>query len=281
MPKRTSSPRPPRSRRPAGDRLRPSLKKRFGQHHLRSGDACRPLIDFLEPRGLRAVEIGPGGGVLTRELVDAGARVWALEVDIERAFHLRFSMGDAPDLDLLHLDALDFPWARLPAGTVITGNLPFNVGTKLIDHTLDAATLDPGRIPRLAYMVQKEVGERIVAGVGDAAYGAFSVLARARADVSYLGTVPARAFRPPPKVDAAFVGLRSKPPICGPARLADFRRLVFAAFSKRRKMLRGVLGGVYGRDSITAAFEGTGIDPTARAENLSASDFLHLLDALQ
>ncbi|MEM1181749.1 MAG: 16S rRNA (adenine(1518)-N(6)/adenine(1519)-N(6))-dimethyltransferase RsmA [Acidobacteriota bacterium] len=270
---RPSSPGRPRKPRPD----RPILKKRFGQHHLRSGASCRPLLDFLKPRGVRVVEIGPGGGVLTRELVDAGASVWAVEVDIDWAFHLK---RNQPDLAVLHLDALHFPWRSVPPGTFITGNLPFNVGTKLIDHTLEAATLEPARIPKLGYMVQKEVGERLVADVGDAAYGAFSVLARARADVSYLGTVPARAFRPPPKVDAAFVGLRAKPPICGPSRLDAYRRLVFAAFSKRRKMLRGVLGGAYGKAIIDRALDRAEIDPTRRAENLSAADFLRLLDAM-
>lgn len=256
---------------------KPSLKKRFGQHHLLSGASCSPLLDFLEPQGQRVVEIGPGGGVLTRELVDAGAEVYALEVDVEWSFHLK---REIPDLQVLHLDALNFPWARLPEGTAITGNLPFNIGTKLLDLTLEAAAREPGRIPKLAYMVQKEVAERIVARPGDSAYGAFSVLAHARADVSYLGTVPARAFRPPPKVDAGFVGLVPKSPLCGPDRLDRYRQLVFLAFSKRRKMLRGVLASIYGRETIDTAFAATAIDPKTRAENLTAVDFLVLLNAL-
>ena len=168
----------------------------------------------------------------------------------------------------------------LPAPALVTGNLPFNVGTRLIDDALEAASLEPERLPRLAFMVQKEVAERLVAKPGVKAYGALSVLVQCRARTSYLGTVPARAFRPPPKVDAGFVGLEPKPPACGPGRLEDLRALVHLAFSTRRKMLRGVLAKRWPREQVEAALSDIGAEATARAENLGADDFVRLLHAL-
>lgn len=261
--------------------VRPALKKRFGQHHLRSAASCRPLLDFLRPEGHLALEIGPGGGVLTRELATSGARVWALELDLEWAVHLKRNVGAAGSrIEVVLADAVGFPWSRLPAPALITGNLPFNVGTRLVDDTLEAACLEPERLPRLAFMVQKEVAERLVARPGGKAYGALSVLVQCRARPSYLGTVPARAFRPPPKVDAGFVGFRPQAPACGAERLRDFRALVHSAFSSRRKMLRGLLAKRWGRERVEAALEHVGIPPTARAEELDANDFVRLLRAL-
>ena len=168
----------------------PRLKKRYGQHHLRHSGLCRPLIDFLRPRGARVVEIGPGGGVLTGELTRAGARVWAWEVDPDWAFRLR--PGDAA-LATVVGDALEIPWSRLAAGTLVAGNLPYAIATRLIQDLLAA----PG-LPRAAFLVQAEVGSRLTAGPGDGDYGALSVLVRARAEARHLGRVRRASFRPPP-----------------------------------------------------------------------------------
>ncbi len=185
----------------------PFLKKNLGQHHLRDGALCRPLVDYLAPRGRRVLEIGPGGGVLTAELLAAGARLIACEIDLEWAFELRrrfagrhFAGGRVATVAL---DALDLDWRRLPSPTLVAGNLPFNVATRLIAGLLPCSET----VPRAAFMVQKEVAERLAAGPGEAAYGALSVLASAQAEIRLLGTVRPGSFRPPPKVSAAFVRL--------------------------------------------------------------------------
>lgn len=275
---------------------RPTYKKKHGQHHLRSGELCRPLLDFLRPEpGLRIVEIGPGGGVLTRELVAAGSRVLALELDLEWAFHLGqkshhwpaarstdpVGAGDdrASRLRILGVDALRFPWDRLrqlPGPTLLTGNLPFNVGTPLVDETLEVATWDPEALPRLGYMVQKEVADRLVAEPGDGAYGALSVLVAARAHTRLLGTLAPGAFKPPPRVSAAFVGLLPRRPPVAAEDWPDFRRLVFLAFAQRRKTLANSLGSEWGKPRARAVLERAGIDPRSRAEALALGDFLTL-----
>jgi len=163
--------------------LQPALKKALGQHHLVDGRLCQPLLSFLRPAGERVLEVGPGGGVLTEELLRAGARVWAWELDPEWAFALR----PAPALGVVVGDAMTIPWDRLPAPTLATGNLPYAISTALIARILR----HPGRVPRSAFLVQKEVGDRLVAGPGDPDYGALSVLVAARAEARLLGRVKA------------------------------------------------------------------------------------------
>jgi len=140
----------------------------------------------------------------------------------------------------------------------------------------------PDRVPRGAFLVQKEVADRLSAGPGDPEYGALSVLVRARAEVALLGRVKAGSFRPPPKVDGAFVGLQAvTPPLPaeGPAGMAAFEATVKAAFARRRKTLRNALGAAWGRAAAEAALAAAGIDAGARAEELAVADFVRLTEA--
>lgn len=247
----------------------PTLKKPYGQHHLRHGELCRPLIEYLAPAGERVVEIGPGGGVLTRELLSAQARVVACEVDLEWACYLQQRL---PAVRTVALDALDLDWRRLPEPTLAAGNLPFQIATRLIEKMLTEAT----SVPRAAFMVQKEVAERLVAGPGEAAYGSLSVLISALATASYLGTVAPGSFRPPPKVTAAFVGFDLRPPIIPAEEISAFSRLVQLAFGQRRKTLRNALAAGWGRPLTGRILEEVGLDQRCRAESLALETFVEL-----
>ncbi len=257
----------------------PRRKKALGQHHLADPRICGPLVAYLQPAGERVLEIGPGGGVLTRELARRGARVWAWELDPDWAFALRGPLADrgaapgGPAPALVVGDALEIPWGRLPAPTLVTGNLPYNVATALISRLLR----HPERIPRAAFLVQKEVAERLTAGPGEAGYGALSVLVAARADARLLGRVKAGSFRPPPKVDGAFVGFALRPPPLAPADMAALEATVHLAFARRRKTLRNSLGAGWGRAGAERALAAAGIAPGARAEELALADFLRLV----
>lgn len=252
---------------------RPAYLKKFGQHHLVSGDLCRPLLEFLEPAGRAVVEIGPGAGVLTAELARVGAQVLALEVDVAWAFSLQ--RRALSGVSVVVCDATRFLWSTLTEPTLATGNLPFNVATALIDRWLNAAIALPSRLPRAAFMVQKEVGQRLRARPGDEAYGALSVLTAARAQVEWLGMVAPGSFRPPPKVAGAFLGFvpHLEPVVDDFARL---RRLVHLAFGQRRKTLRRALANGFPRTEIEAACVAAGIRPEKRAEELALGDFLAL-----
>jgi 16S rRNA (adenine1518-N6/adenine1519-N6)-dimethyltransferase len=252
----------------------PSLKKRYGQHHLTDGALCRPLLDFLRAGGERVLEIGPGGGALTAELLRAGARVVACEVDPEWAFALRRRFA-APSLRIVVADALAIDYRRLPAPTLVAGNLPFNVATPIIEALL----AHPEVVPRAAFMVQKEVAERLVARPGESAYGSLTVLTRAQAEARYLGTVRAGSFRPPPKVSAGFVGLELKEPPLEASEMEGFRRLVRLAFARRRKTLRNSLASGLGRETADALVGALGLDANRRAETMSLGDFVELYRA--
>ncbi len=252
----------------------PLLKKKLGQHHLRDGALCRPLVDYLAPGGQRVLEIGPGGGVLTAELLAAGGRVTACEIDLEWAFELRRRLAGR-GLRLVALDALAVDWRRLRRPTLVCGNLPFNVATRLIAGLLPHFE----NVPRAAFLVQQEVAQRLAAGPGEAAYGSLSVLAAAQAEIRLLGTVRPGSFRPPPKVHAAFVGLELKsPPVAAP-QMPGFERLVRLAFALRRKTLRNSLASGLGRERAAALLDAAGLDGRCRAQELDLATFVELFRA--
>jgi 16S rRNA (adenine1518-N6/adenine1519-N6)-dimethyltransferase len=256
---------------------RPRLKKALGQHHLLAGALCRPLIDFLEPNGQRVVEVGPGGGVLTAELLAAGAaRVLAWEVDLEWATELRRLAGGAGStawpLAIVVEDALDLPWGRLPPPTLAAGNLPYNIATALL-----AALLPHHRqVPRAAFLVQREVADRLLAGPGDPAYGSFSVLVAAHSRAVPLGRVRRGSFRPPPKVEGAYVGFELHPPPLPDEEMPSFLATVRLAFAQRRKTLRNALAAGWGKERAAAALTALSLPEHARAERLGLPELLAL-----
>ncbi len=261
----------------------PRLDKALGQHHLVSGSLCRPLIEFLQPGGQRVVEVGPGGGVLTAELLAAGARVLAWEVDLAWAAELRrrwrgwgsaspAGRGSGGPPAIVVEDALDLPWGRLPASTLVAGNLPYNIATALLGALLPHHV----QVPRAAFLVQREVAERLLAGPGDPAYGSFSVLVAAHARAVPLGRVRRGSFRPPPKVEGAYVGFELRPPPLPEAEMPAFLATVRLAFGQRRKTLRNALAAGWGRERAAAVLAALGLLGDARAERLGLPELLAL-----
>lgn len=261
----------------------PHLKKRFGQHHLVNPGVCRPLLDFLSPlEGVRVVEVGPGGGLLTAELLRAGARVWGVELDSDWAFALPAELrkrgvapAEASRLQPLVMDALELPWERLPAPTLVAGNLPYNVGTAILTAVLPAHRV----VPRAGFLLQKEVAERLTATPGSRAYGSLTVFTATFAAAHVLGRVRPGSFRPPPKVDSAFVGLTLREPLLPQSELPGFFALVREGFGQKRKTLRNALAG-RGRERVEAALAALGLPPQARAEELPLAVWLGLWRAL-
>ena len=257
---------------------RPRRKKALGQHHLRTGSLCRPLLDFLfsagPPEG-QVIEIGPGGGVLTAELLAAGATVLALEIDPEWAAALRVRLPSAR-LSVKVGDVLDFDWGAVAPGTLVCGNLPYQLGTAIVAQVLRAFP----RVERAAFLLQREVVDRLLAGPGEPEYGSLSLLTQARSDVRRLGIVRPGSFIPPPKVDSAFVGFRLHEPPLPQDEMPDLERLLRAAFSQRRKTLVNSLTSSFSRSAAEQALAEVGRGPRTRAEELSLADFLELHRAL-
>jgi 16S rRNA (adenine1518-N6/adenine1519-N6)-dimethyltransferase len=253
-------------------------KKRFGQHFLLDLNLTRRIARAAAPLGEGTViEIGPGPGGLTRALLLEGAgQVVAVEVDA-RAFGPLLELQAAADgrLDLLEADALKIEPRDLGvAPRRIVANLPYNVSTALLVRWLHVAN----DIADMVLMFQKEVVDRLVASPRTKDYGRLSVLAQHVCEVRRLFDVAPTAFVPPPKVTSAVARLTPRP---RGERLADLKpleRVTAAAFGQRRKMLRGSLAGLYA-DPV-ATLELLGLQPTARAEELSVEDFVRLASTL-
>jgi len=239
------------------------LKPRLGQHFLSDSKILGRIADALDPRpGESVIEIGPGRGALTRELLNRGLRVIAIERDRGLAAVLegaRVIVGDALEID----------WHSLAAHKIV-GNIPYYITSPLIDKALT-----PPLPERVVFLVQAEVADRMAAPPGTKTYGALSVGVQAVCRVEKLFTIAAGAFQPPPKVRSAAVRLTPlAEPLIEPEEIAPFRKFVTACFSKRRKQLKNAVPGMTDAD-----FEALGLDPKLRPERLSPTDFVRLMRA--
>lgn len=252
-------------------------RKRLGQHFLLDLNLTRRIARAAAPLDQgTVVEVGPGPGGLTRALLLEGAgRVVAVEID-SRAIGALKELQAAADgrLDLVEGDALKIDLATLgPAPRRIVANLPYNVSTALLVGWLHQAD----QIADMVLMFQKEVVDRLAAAPRSKDYGRLSVLAQHVCTVQRLFDVAPSAFVPPPKVVSSVARLRPRPE----GRLADLRpleKVTAAAFGQRRKMLRSSLASVFSHP--VEVLERLGLPPTARAEELSVTDFVRLAGAL-
>ena len=223
------------------------------------------------------MEIGPGLGALTSPLLKQSGRLEVIELDRDLIPRIRQSCHDLGELVVYNEDALNFDFSRLcqnPRQLRVIGNLPYNISTPLLFHLLDQI----GLIRDMHFMLQKEVVERLAAGPNGVAYGRLSVMVQYRCRVEPLFVIGPDAFRPPPRVDSAFVRLvpHEQPPF-NVADERSFATVVRQAFSQRRKTVRNSLGGLLSADIITTA----GIDPGARPESLAPADFAALSNCLR
>ncbi len=251
-----------------------AARRSLGQHFLLDANLTARIVRAAGDLDSRhVIEIGPGPGGLTRALLDAGPlSVTAVEID-PRAVAAIEELGAAdPRLRVLACDAMQLDLAaHAPAPCRVVANLPYNVASPLLVKLLRQAAA----FERLTLMFQQEVAERICAPPASAAYGRLSVLAQWTCDVAIVLRVPAAAFVPPPKVWSAVVSLTPHAVQPDATTFARMERLTAAAFSQRRKMLRGALKLIGG----TALLRAADIDPERRAETLTVAEFERLLTA--
>ena len=245
-------------------------RKSLGQHFLLDLNLTRKIARLAGPlEGETVVEVGPGPGGLTRALLEAGARVVAVEKDVRFAPMLAAIAERAGGrLEVIQADALELADDALPPGAPIIANLPYNVASPLLVKWLTA----PQPPSAMTLMFQKEVARRIVAPPGSRTYGRLSVLAQALCEARIVLELPARAFTPPPKVDSAVVRLDPRPSRPDAALIAALQPVTQAAFGQRRKMLRSSLASLGGE----ALCQAVGIDGSVRAETLPVATFLNL-----
>ncbi|MFN3883897.1 MAG: 16S rRNA (adenine(1518)-N(6)/adenine(1519)-N(6))-dimethyltransferase RsmA [Rhodocyclaceae bacterium] len=251
-------------------------RKRFGQHFLVSPGIIRKIVAAIDPHPTdTVVEIGPGLGALTAPLLEKLDHLHVIEIDRDLIARLQ-ERFPRERLTIHAGDALQFDFGALKreGPLEIVGNLPYNISSPLLFHLARFADT----VAEMHFMLQKEVVDRMVAAPGSSAYGRLSVMLQYRFQMERLFLVPPGAFDPPPKVDSAVV--RMIPKKLGAGETAHdealFGRLVAAAFSQRRKMLRNTLKE-FGGEALLAA---RGIDPTVRAETLAVIDYVRLANTL-
>ncbi len=269
-------------RTPGGGRRRqPPVLKKFGQHFLTDIKILTAIVDALAPTSSdTVVEVGPGRGSLTDILVERSGKVVAVEIDRALAQGLREKYHERSNIEIVEADFLETDLATsLGNDYLLIGNVPYYITTPIIFKALEPP------IPRRSvFLVQREVAERMAARAGDEAYGALTVNVAVVAAIEQVLTVPATAFRPPPKVESAVVRLTPlKNPLVPHQSLSAMRSFVQAAFGQRRKQMQRVLRSVRGMSAEQAAdiLQESGIEPTARPEVVSPQEFATLFRLLQ
>jgi 16S rRNA (adenine1518-N6/adenine1519-N6)-dimethyltransferase len=262
-----------------------SAKKSLGQNFLLDLNLTARIARAADPLdGATVIEVGPGPGGLTRALLTqppqglGAGRVIAIERDERAVAALEEIAAHYPGrLEIVSGDALRIDMPKLVGGerARVVANLPYNIATPLLIGWLTAEPWPPW-YDMLVLMFQREVAERIVAKVGDDAYGRLAVLAGWRCEAKIVFDVAPSAFVPPPNVTSSVVRLvpRATPLACDGVLL---QRMTEAAFGQRRKMLRQSLKSL-GVDT-GALLEQAGITPTARAEEIDVEGFVKLANA--
>lgn len=244
-----------------------TLKKSLGQHFLHDENMCKKIVGFIDRKeGMNLLEVGPGGGALTKYLLEwPDVQYKAIEIDEEKVVYLHKTypqlQGKIIMQDILKADA------PFEGAFSVVGNFPYNISSPILFKVMD---WEP-QVTEVIGMFQKEVALRVASGPGSKVYGILSVLMQAFFSVEYLVDVHENCFTPPPKVKSGVLRFTN---LHNPYQIGDKRRfviLVKAAFNQRRKTLRNALKSVIPAERMPA-------DPIfdKRAEQLSVADFVAL-----
>jgi 16S rRNA (adenine1518-N6/adenine1519-N6)-dimethyltransferase len=256
--------------------------KTLGQNFVLDAGTVRKIVRQadVEP-GDRVVEVGPGLGSLTLGLLEAGASVVAVEIDPTLARRLPETVAGrsadlAARLTVVPADALDVTELPGEPPTALVANLPYNVAVPVLLTFLERFD----SLERVLVMVQAEVADRLAAAPGSKAYGVPSVKAAWYASARRAGTVGRSVFWPVPNVDSALVALERREPPTTTATRAEVFAVVDAAFAQRRKTLRAALARTVGSgEAAERVLVAAGVDPSARGETLTVTDFARIAEA--
>jgi 16S rRNA (adenine1518-N6/adenine1519-N6)-dimethyltransferase len=218
-----------------------TLKKSLGQHFLKDESICKMIVAALqEDACTRLVEVGPGGGALTKYLLPLqGIDFKAVELDDEKVVYLEKTYP-AIKGKIIHQSILDID-APFEEPFTVVGNFPYNISSQILFKVLDWKE----QVPVMIGMFQKEVAQRIVSKPGSKVYGILSVLVQTFYEVEYLFDVPPESFTPPPKVISGMIRLKRKTEVIPIESEKRLFTLVKAAFNQRRKMLRNSLKSLF------------------------------------
>ena len=247
-----------------------TLKKSLGQHFLKDESVCQRIVEALQQKQFeRLLEVGPGGGALTKYLIQLPNIDFKLvEIDREKVDFLQKTypqlVGKITEESILDV-AIPFDQQF-----TLIGNFPYNISTQIVFKVIEWRE----QVETMIGMFQKEVAERICAGPGNKEYGILSVLSQAYFKTTYLFDVDEDAFNPPPKVKSGVIQFDYLGNPYGIQQHRKFLVLVKAAFGQRRKQLRNPLKPYFKKELLQ--------DPifTKRAEQLSVQDFVDLLNRM-
>jgi len=251
--------------------------KQLGQHWLKDRKVISKIVSYANlTKDDTVLEIGPGLGTMTSELLRQADKVIAVEFDKNLASNLP-SQFPGKNLEVVNQDILSFNFNNLPKGYKVVANIPYYITNKIVNALLNAEN----KPSKIVLLVQKEVAERLASKPGDMSVLAIS--AQVYSDVRLGEIVPASMFTPPPKVDSRVVVLDMKQSdFFNDINEKDFFRVVKAGFLAKRKKLRSSLSGGLNlsKSEIEQLFESVGIDANKRAESLTLDDWRSLTKIL-
>lgn len=264
-------------------------KKRLGQNFLINGEVIQNILEYsdIQPEDT-VIEIGPGVGFVTEQLVKRAKKVIAIELDEEAVKELE--KLQAPNLTIIHKDILKTDLSELSDEKVkIVANIPYYITSPILAHLLgeidDLNNKNRNSISEILLMVQEEVARRMVATENSPSkqYGLLTILSQFWAEVEIKEFVGRRSFYPAPKVNSALVYLKVREnPLLELSDYSHFRKTVKAAFAQRRKNLKNcLLSGGFSKESIQNAIKELNLDENIRGEKLSIGMFGKLSEILK
>jgi len=264
-------------------------KKRLGQNFLINGEVIQNILSYSDINSEDTViEIGPGVGFVTEQLVKKAKKVIAIELDEEAIKELK--KLEAPNLTIIHKDILKTNLAELCDGKIkVVANIPYYITSPIIAHLLgeidDLTNANRNKITDILLMVQEEVARRMVATENSPAkqYGLLTMLSQFWAEVEIKELVGRKSFFPAPKVNSALVYLKVREkPFLQLSDYSHFRKTVKAAFAQRRKNLKNcLLNGGFSKENIINAMKELQLDENIRGEKLSIEMFGKLSEELK
>lgn len=249
--------------------------KAFGQNFLIDAFALQTIVKAADISAADTVlEIGPGLGVLSRELAKKAQQLSCVELDERLIPVLKETLQGYSNITLIHADGLLFDLSQIPKGSLMVANLPYNVATPLLVKALES-----GQFKRLVFLVQKEVAQRLAANKGTKSYGALSVVVRYFGQAKRLRDLTPGVFLPPPDVTSSLVRIDIDTTIQPDPAFFDF---VHQGFRHRRKTLQNslMLAG-YEAQSVKTSLQELGVRPDIRAEALELREFKNLFKHLK
>lgn len=263
-------------------------KKRLGQNFLVDKSAIETILDVSDiNKDDIVVEIGPGLGFVTEQLVLLAKKVYAVELDEDMVNEL--SKINADNLEIIHKDILKTDLSRFGNNIKVVANIPYYITSPILAHLLgevdDLENKNRNSISQVVLMVQYEVAKRLTANEKSPSkeFGLLSILAQFWSDVEFIKKVPSRSFFPAPKVDSAIVKLTvRKEPLLKISNYSFFRKVVKGCFATRRKNIKNSLVNIgFAKNAVEKTLKDLNIDENLRGETLSINQIGDLSEKLK